>query len=76
MQATEAERLKIYEKIQEMKNQIKEEDTNAIEKGKEPVHKKPKEKFYENDVLGMVYITSNELQFLPSQKMHEVHNFV
>jgi hypothetical protein len=59
-----------------MKKQIEEEESNAIEKDEEPEHKEPKEKLYENNVLGMVYITSNELQYLASQKKHRVHDFV
>jgi hypothetical protein len=61
MEVLEAERLKRYEKILEMKKQIEEEERNAIETDEEPVHKELKERLYENDVLGMVYISSNEL---------------
>jgi hypothetical protein len=71
----EAEKLKTYEKILEMKKQIEEEERNAID-NEEPEHNEPKEKHYENDVLGMVYITASELQFHVSQKKHIVHNFV
>jgi hypothetical protein len=31
-----------------------------METDEEPVHKKPKEKVYEIDVLGILFITSNE----------------
>jgi hypothetical protein len=51
MQALEAERLKRYEKILEMKKQIEEEEKNVIEIDEELTHKEPKEKLYENDVL-------------------------
>jgi hypothetical protein len=76
MEALEAERLNRYKRILEMKKQIEEEERNAIEKDEESVHKEQKEKRYENDVLGMVYITASELQFLVSQRKHVVHNFV
>jgi hypothetical protein len=72
----EAEKLKRYERILEMKKQIEEEERNAIDKDEEPDHKEPKEIRYENDVLGMVYITTSELQSLVSQRKHIVHNFV
>jgi hypothetical protein len=59
----------------ETKKEIKEEK-NVIEKDEELVHKEPKEKRYENDVLGIVFITSNELESLVSQKKHQFHEFV
>jgi hypothetical protein len=68
MQALEAERLKRYERILEMKKQIEEEERSTINKDEEPEHKEPKEISYESDVLGMVYITASELPFSISQK--------
>jgi hypothetical protein len=59
MRFLEAERLKRYERILEMKKQI-EEERNGIDKDEEPEQKEPKEKVYENDVLKIVFITSNE----------------
>jgi hypothetical protein len=76
MRFLEAERLKRYQRILEMKKQIEEEERNAINKDEEPEHEEPKEIRYESDVLGMVYITASELQSLVSQKKHIVHNFV
>jgi hypothetical protein len=76
MRALEVERLKRFEKILEIKKQIEEEERNAIETDEEPVHEEPKEILYENDVLGMVYITASELQSLVSQRKYIVHNFV
>jgi hypothetical protein len=40
MRFLEAERLKRYQRILEMKKQIEEEEKNAINKDEEPVHKK------------------------------------
>jgi hypothetical protein len=78
MRFLEAERLKRYERILEMKKQIEEEERNAINKDEEPEYNEPKEIRYESDVLvlGMVYITISELQSLVSQRKHIVHNFV
>jgi hypothetical protein len=45
MKALEAERLKRYEKIQEMKKQIEEEEKNAIEKDKDQYIKNQKKIF-------------------------------
>jgi hypothetical protein len=59
-----------------LKKQIEEEERNAINKDEEPEHHEPKEIRYENDVLGMVYITASELQSLVSQRKHIVHNFL
>jgi hypothetical protein len=72
----EAERLKRYERILELKKQIEEEERNTINKDEEPEHKERKEIRYEKDVLGMVYITASELQSLVSQRKHIIHNFV
>jgi hypothetical protein len=74
----EAERLKRYEKILEMKKQIEEEERNLIETGEEAVHKEPKEICYENNLLQIVYITASELQSLVSQKAQSVisYNFL
>jgi hypothetical protein len=55
----EAERLKRYQRILEMKKQIEKEVRNAIDEDEEPEHKEPKEIHYESDVLGMVYITAS-----------------
>jgi hypothetical protein len=68
MQALDAERLKRHEKILEMKKRIGEKERNTIEKDEEPVHKESKERLYENDILGMVYITATKLQSLVSQR--------
>jgi hypothetical protein len=78
MQALETESLKRYEKILKMKKQIEEEEENAIEKDEEPTHKEQKEKLYENDVYGIVFITSNKLNFNPLflKKKHKLHEFV
>jgi hypothetical protein len=42
MYVLEAERLKRYEKILEMKKQIEEEEKNTMETDKEPVYKEVK----------------------------------
>jgi hypothetical protein len=76
MRFLEAERLKRFQRILEMKKQIEEEERNAIDEDEEPEHKEPKEIRYESNVLGMVYITASELQSLVSQRKHIVHNFV
>jgi hypothetical protein len=58
---------------------MEEEERNTIERDEEPRHKEPKEELYWNDVLGMMYITSSELQSLVSQKSTEfiiLYNFL
>jgi hypothetical protein len=68
MRFLEAERLKRYERILEMKKQIEEEERNTIDKDEEPEHKERKEIGYKSNVLGMVYITVSELESLVSKE--------
>jgi hypothetical protein len=59
MRVLEADRLKRYEEIVKCHKENKEKE-KVIYKEKETANKEPKEKIYENDALGIIFIISKE----------------